>query len=175
MKKGFVLVLVVCSITLPIVMSSCTTISRTGQAAPFAYTEVHPYKIKAEMDFNLEQKSTGKASAWYALWFWKVAGSSKFAEVKGSETQSGLFGNRVAQVKSAAIYNALGSSDMEPNDQYLCIVPDSRQKSYMENIFLPFEGDNGLSILLSKAFLLADDDKITDATITSQIKNKREI
>jgi hypothetical protein len=69
----------------------------------------------------------------------------------------------------------IGSTNilMEPNDQYLCIVPDSRQKNYMENIFLPFEGDNGLSILLSKAFLLADDDKITDTTITSQIKKTK--
>lgn len=37
---------------------------------------------------------------------------------------------------------------------------------------MPFEGDNGLSIILSKAMLLADDDKITDRTITSQIKWK---
>lgn len=57
---------------------------------------------------------------------------------------------------------------MEPNDQYLCIVPDRSQKNYTENIFLPFGDDNGLSIILSKAFLLADDDKITDSTITSQ-------
>jgi hypothetical protein len=65
----------------------------------------------------------------------------------------------------------IGSTNilMEPNDQYLCIVPDHSQKSLTENIFLPFEGDTGLSIVLSKAFLLADDDKITDTTITSQI------
>lgn len=65
----------------------------------------------------------------------------------------------------------IGSTNilMEPNDQYLCIVPDRNQKSPTENIFLPFEGDNGLSIVFSKAFLLADDDKITDTTITSQI------
>jgi hypothetical protein len=59
---------------------------------------------------------------------------------------------------------------MEPNDQYLCIVPDRSQKLNTENVFLPFEGDNGLSIILSKAVLLADDDKITDSTITRQIK-----
>jgi hypothetical protein len=34
---------------------------------------------------------------------------------------------------------------------------------------LPFEGDGTLSIILSKAFLLADDAKITDPTITSQL------
>lgn len=68
----------------------------------------------------------------------------------------------------------IGSTNilMEPNDQYLCIVPDRSQKNHTENLFLPFEGDNGLSIILSKAFLLAEDDKITDTTITSQINRK---
>lgn len=65
----------------------------------------------------------------------------------------------------------IGSTNilMEPNDQYLCIVPDRSKKDTTENIYLPFEGDNGLSVILSKAFLLAADDKITDSTITSQI------
>jgi hypothetical protein len=68
----------------------------------------------------------------------------------------------------------LGSTNilMEPNDQYLCIVQDRTQKNHTENVFLPFEGDTGLSIILSKAFLLADDDKITDSTILSQINRK---
>jgi hypothetical protein len=65
----------------------------------------------------------------------------------------------------------IGSTNilMEPNDQYLCIVPDRSKKDNSENLFLPFEGDNGLSVIISKAFLLANDDKITDGTITSQI------
>lgn len=65
----------------------------------------------------------------------------------------------------------IGSTNilMEPNDQYLCIVPDRSKKSETEHVFLPFEGDTGLSIIISKAFLLANDDKITDASITSQI------
>ena len=67
----------------------------------------------------------------------------------------------------------LGSTNilMEPNDQYLCIVPD-RSKPATQNLFLPFEGDSGLSVIISKAFLLAEDDKITDRTITSQINRK---
>ncbi|MEP1489731.1 MAG: DUF4132 domain-containing protein [Algibacter sp.] len=65
----------------------------------------------------------------------------------------------------------IGSTNilMEPNDQYLCIVPARGKAVNTENVFLPFEGDRGLSLVLSKAFLLADDDKITDATILSQI------
>jgi len=68
----------------------------------------------------------------------------------------------------------IGSTNilMEPNDQYLCIVPDRSAKSHTENLFIPFEGDNGLSIVLSKAFLLSEDDKITDSSITSQINRK---
>lgn len=68
----------------------------------------------------------------------------------------------------------IGSTNilMEPNDQYLCIVPDRGTKSHTEGLFIPFEGDSGLSVILSKAFLLADDDKITDRTITSQISRK---
>jgi hypothetical protein len=70
----------------------------------------------------------------------------------------------------------LGSSNirMEPNDEYLCIVPDSRSGMLGErSLFLPFEGDTTLAVILSKAFMLADDTKITDTTITSQIGRGR--
>ncbi len=65
----------------------------------------------------------------------------------------------------------LGSSNilMEPNDQYLCIV--SAQPA--PDLFLPFEGDQRLSAILSKALMLADDTSITDRTITGQIGKKR--
>ncbi len=69
----------------------------------------------------------------------------------------------------------IGSTNilMEPNDQYLCIVPNQHNSASADKVFLPFEGDSGLSIVLSKAFLLAEDHKITDSTITSQINIKR--
>ena len=66
----------------------------------------------------------------------------------------------------------LGSGNilMEPNDQYLCIVPDRSSKTMGTSaVFLPFEGDAVLSIILSKAALLMDDDKITDTTILRQL------
>ena len=61
---------------------------------------------------------------------------------------------------------------MTPNDQYLCIVP---KQGVVEDgkVLLPFEGDRTLSVILSKAFLLADDEKIKDETITQQIKGKK--
>lgn len=67
----------------------------------------------------------------------------------------------------------IGSTNilMAPDDQYLCIVQNANAKE-VGNIFLPFEGDSAFSVLISKAFLLAEDDKIKDPSITSQIKMK---
>ena len=65
------------------------------------------------------------------------------------------------------IHIGSGNILMKPNDQYLCIVPN--RKSSADNVYLPFEGDNQLSIIISKALLLAGDDKITDRTILSQL------
>ena len=39
----------------------------------------------------------------------------------------------------------------------------------VDNLVLPFEGDDVLSFILSKAFLLAADDTIADLTILRQI------
>ena len=67
----------------------------------------------------------------------------------------------------------LGSSNilMAPNDQYLCIVPGrgTAARGQVDHLFLPFEGDQTLSVILSEAFLLAEDRKITDPTIANQI------
>jgi hypothetical protein len=58
---------------------------------------------------------------------------------------------------------------MEPNDAYLCIV--TARDVTAERVFLPFEEDGGLlSVIVSKAFLLADDTAITDPTIVRQIR-----
>ncbi|HEX9045385.1 MAG TPA: DUF4132 domain-containing protein, partial [Verrucomicrobiae bacterium] len=77
-------------------------------------------------------------------------------------------------LRTYKIHLGSGNILMEPNDQYLCIVPDRKPAKAKErgNIFLPFEGDNLLSVILSKAFLLADDAKISDKAITSQIARK---
>jgi hypothetical protein len=60
---------------------------------------------------------------------------------------------------------------MEPNDQYLCIVPSrGKTETGKERLFLPFEGDQTLAVILSKAFMLADDRSIPDETILRQIR-----
>jgi hypothetical protein len=75
-------------------------------------------------------------------------------------------------LRSYKIHLGSGNILMEPNDQYLCIVPSrsSSGNDPRENLFVPFEGDQTLSIILSKAFLLADDKSIKDPTITRQLK-----
>jgi hypothetical protein len=60
---------------------------------------------------------------------------------------------------------------MEPNDQYLGIIPTQGVgSSQREQIFLPFESDYNFSVILSKAFLLAEDKKITNTKIIRQIE-----
>ena len=58
---------------------------------------------------------------------------------------------------------------MGPNDQYLCIVPQRGTSDMYDGLFLPFEGDVTLSIILSKAMLLIEERKIKDPTIRRQI------
>lgn len=62
----------------------------------------------------------------------------------------------------------LGSANVmiEPDHQYLCIVPAPAR---FPRIMLPFDGDQVLSVILSKMALLASDDKITDPEILAQL------
>jgi hypothetical protein len=74
------------------------------------------------------------------------------------------------KLRTYKIHLGSGNILMEPNDEYLCIVP-ARGATYDEKpLALPFEGDALLSIILSKAALLAADDEITDLSILSQIR-----
>jgi Domain of unknown function (DUF4132) len=74
-------------------------------------------------------------------------------------------------VRTYKIHLGSGNILMEPNDQYLCIVPahGAANGGLGSKVFLPFEGDGTLAIILSKAFLLAQDKKIKDPTILRQI------
>lgn len=74
------------------------------------------------------------------------------------------------KLASYKIHIGSGNIRMHPSNAYLCIV-STRDKS--GKIYLPFEGDHQISVILSKAFLLAEDDKIKDETILSQIQPNR--
>jgi hypothetical protein len=74
------------------------------------------------------------------------------------------------RLRTYRIHLGSGSVQMEPDSQYLCIVQD--HQSADARVRLPFEGDATLSLILSKAFMLADDDKIRDRSILSQITRR---
>ena len=65
---------------------------------------------------------------------------------------------------------AAATSSCSRTNQYLCIMPAQGAANVSGNVFLPFEGDRTLAIILSKAFLLAEDKKIKDPTILQQIR-----
>jgi hypothetical protein len=75
-------------------------------------------------------------------------------------------------LRTYRIHLGSGNVIMEPGSEYLCIVPDHKSAADREAgaLRLPFEGDAILSVILSKAFLLAADTAITDRTIVRQIR-----
>ncbi|MEM9633856.1 MAG: DUF4132 domain-containing protein [Pseudomonadota bacterium] len=56
---------------------------------------------------------------------------------------------------------------MDPGNRFLCIIKAPESKG--SKVPLPFEGDTRLSVILSKAVMLAADDKITAPDIVSQL------
>ncbi|AUI68168.1 DUF4132 domain-containing protein [Beggiatoa leptomitoformis] len=87
--------------------------------------------------------------------------TDKFLQVRGD-------------LRTYNIHLGSGNILMSPNDQYLCIVPARGEAStnITKKVFLPFEGDSTLAIILSKAFLLADDKNIKDLSILRQIQER---
>jgi hypothetical protein len=75
-------------------------------------------------------------------------------------------------LRTYKIHLGSGNVLMAPDNQYLCIVPKRSisDPASAGAVFLPFEGDDTLSIILSKALLLANDTKIGDPTIVRQIQ-----
>jgi len=71
-------------------------------------------------------------------------------------------------LRTYRIHLGSGNILMEPSDTYLCIVP--ARGSVADRVFLPFDDDPTLSVILSKAFLLAADRRITDDAIVRQIR-----
>ena len=94
----------------------------------------------------------------------------RLTKIRDRCTLSDRFLVVLGELRTYKIHLGSGNILMEPNNQYLCIVPSrSSSNGVAADVFLPFEGDATLSVILSKAFLLAADRKITDATITRQI------
>lgn len=73
-------------------------------------------------------------------------------------------------LRTYRIHLGSGNILMSPNDQYLCIV--AARDGRAQKLFLPFDDDPVLSLVLSKAFLLANDTAIKDPTIIAQINRR---
>lgn len=72
------------------------------------------------------------------------------------------------ELRTYRIHIGSGNIQMEPNAEYLCIVTARSGKA--GKLFLPLDDDPVLTLILSKAFLLAADGQITDQTILDQIR-----
>ena len=95
----------------------------------------------------------------------------KMKKLDGRWELDGRFLIVTGDIRRYKIHLGSGNILMEPNDQYLCIVPGRGAGTKSTNgLFLPFEGDHVLSIILSKALMLADDTAIADRTIVRQIQ-----
>lgn len=68
------------------------------------------------------------------------------------------------------IHLGSGSVLRAPDDRFLCIVRGRPSITEAELPALPFEGDAMLSLILSKALLLAADDQIVDPIILRQLR-----
>jgi hypothetical protein len=128
-------------------------------------------------------RDAGAEGAAQAYWVrWSFGPLEQTAETRRSVLQKLVprlriadrcsFDDRFLRVRGSRgayrIHLGSGNVMMEPGDRYLCIVADRGSRA-VGDVRLPFEGDATLSIVLSKAFLLAADDKITDPSILAQL------
>ncbi len=90
----------------------------------------------------------------------RLANADAFSLEKNHLRVRGVKNEYLVHLGSAAVL-------MQPTDRHICIV---RGRTTTGKVFLPFEGDQMLSLILSKALLLARDDKITDPVILGQIR-----
>jgi hypothetical protein len=168
-----------------------------GNAQPIALEEIPPLvfsEIMRDVDMFVGVASIGNdpnwldggaevryRDYWHHFSFGELTESSKTRKqmletliarlkIAGRCTLTDKFLVVRGDIRTYKIHLGSGNILMEPNDQYLCIVPSRRNaEKRKEKLFIPFEGDQTLAIILSKAFLLAEDKKITDPSITRQI------
>ena len=171
---------------------------RAGESEPLPLTEVPALafsEVMRDVDLFVGVASVGADPTWHdrgndqqrAYWqqyaFGDLSESAKtrrevlerllprLAKLAGRWQLTDRFLVVRGDLRTYKIHLGSGNILMEPNDQYLCIVPDRRTAggTATQGVFLPFEGDSTLAVVLSKALLLVEDTKITDPTITHQI------
>jgi Domain of unknown function (DUF4132) len=91
-------------------------------------------------------------------------------EIGGQCTIEGRFLHVKGTKHTYKIHLGSGNILIAPQNRYLCIVP--RRGADPDVGYLPFEGDEVLSLIVSKAMLLARDTQITDPSIISQLRER---
>lgn len=171
---------------------------RIGEAVPLSLSEVPALvfsEVMRDMDLFVGVASIGNDPTWsdtglfahYAT-YWE---NYSFGELfPSAETRKEVLQRIVPRLNIAdrcsfserflivrgdlrtyKIHLGSGNILMSPNDQYLCIV--ARQGAAADGpgkVYLPFDGDSLLSMIVSKALILAEDRKIKDPSITRQIQ-----
>jgi hypothetical protein len=171
----------------------------TEPAAPLPLTDIPPLvlsEVLRDVDLFVGVSSVGNDPTWQDggpegrfREYWE---SYSFGELSGTAqtrremlerlvprlaiadraTVDGRFLVVRGDIRSYKIHLGSGNILMSPNDEYLCIVP-KQAAGGPTDVFLPFEGDRVLAVILSKALMLARDTAITDPTITQQIGKQR--
>jgi hypothetical protein len=169
--------------------------TRPGGGAPIPLDEVPPLvfsEVMRDVDLFLGAASVGNDPRWrdnrlfqrYGD-YWQ--GFAFGALVPGAQTRKEVLERVVPRLKIAdrcsfserflvvrgklrtyKIHLGSGNVLMSPNDQFLSIEPKSVAAA--EGVYLPFEGDTMLPIILGKALMLAEDGKIKDPAIKQQIQ-----
>lgn len=174
--------------------------SHTGDAAPIALADIPPLafsEVMRDVDLFVGVASVGNDPTWTdnGLFGRYRENWDRFAFgdlLPSAITRKAVLERIVPRLKIAdrcsfadrflivrgdlrtyKIHMGSGNILMDPDDHYLCIVPGQGIGSKpLGRVFLPFEGDTTLSIIISKALLLADDRRITDPIIVSQIRGR---
>jgi uncharacterized protein DUF4132 len=173
---------------------------RTGDAAPIALADVPPLafsEVMRDVDLFVGVASVGNDPTWtdnglfgryreswdrFAFGDLFPSAITRKAVLEGIIPRLKIadrcsFVDRFLIVKgdlrTYKIHLGSGNILMEPDNHYLCVVPGQGiGVKPLGRVFLPFEGDTTLSIIISKALLLADDRRITDPIVMSQIRGR---
>lgn len=119
----------IAALTLILLLGSCSSINKSHMNASIGISIHSP--MDAKIDVDMTKKLVGYASGGYLFHLLKVSGDSKYADGiafnspggKGSGFLSGVLDalSKVEEVKSAAAYNAIRTSDADVliNPQYI--------------------------------------------------------
>jgi hypothetical protein len=134
--------------TLVLLTVSCTSINKSHLNSSIGITISSP--MDAKVDVDMTKKLVGYASGGYLFHLFKVAGDNKFADgvAYSASSDNGIFSflnaiSKTGEVRSAAAYNAIRTSDADVliNPQY--IIEESNWNPFYKLIKVKVTGYPG--------------------------------